>query len=86
MLFSFSTKTDVGNSSPFASFSSLYHSDAVSIVPKRHDEYDRFLSAAWPYYAGALSTSMGFIVFTVIYLGGEVDRRVKGKGKSTKAE
>ncbi|KAG9031402.1 oligosaccharyl transferase glycoprotein complex, beta subunit [Tulasnella sp. JGI-2019a] len=57
----------------------------VPIVPPRHDGYPRFLSAAWPYYAGAISTSLGFILFCVIYLGGEVEeertRKAKGKGK-----
>lgn len=67
-------------------YSNLFYSDTVSVVPRRHDEYPRFISAAWPYYAGAISTSVGFIVFSVIYLGGEVDRKAKGKSKSTKTE
>jgi len=67
-------------------FTSLYHTSTVSIVPPRHDEYPRFLSAAWPYYAGAISTSLGFLVFSVIYLGGEVDRTIKGKSKSAKGQ
>jgi len=67
-------------------YSNLFYSDTVSVVPRRHDEYPRFISAAWPYYAGAVSTSVGFLVFSVIYLGGEVDRKVKGKSKSTKTE
>lgn len=57
----------------------------AAIVPPRHDGYPRFLSAAWPYYAGAISTSLGFIFFCVIYLGGEAElerkRVAKGKGK-----
>jgi len=28
----------------------------VPVVPPRHDGYPRFLSAAWPYYAGSIST------------------------------
>ena len=55
----------------------------VAIVPPRHDGYPRFLSAAWPYYVGAFSTSLGFILFCVVYLGGESaeERRRKEKGK-----
>lgn len=57
----------------------------VSIVPPRHDGYPRFLSAAWPYYTGAISTSVAFVLFCIIYLGGEVEearkRKEKGKGK-----
>lgn len=63
-------------------FSTLSYSNTVSVVPKRHDEYQRFIPTAWPYYAGALSTSVGFIVFSIVYLGGEVDRKAKGKSKS----
>ena len=67
-------------------YTSLYHSSTVSIVPPRHDEYPRFLSAAWPFYAGAISMSVGFIVFSIVYLGGEVDRKAKGKSKGVKAQ
>ena len=67
-------------------YSNLLYTNTVSVVPRRHDEYPRFISAAWPYYAGAISTSIGFLVFSVVYLGGEVDRKIKGKSKSTKTE
>lgn len=63
-------------------FTNLFYSNTVSVVPKRHDEYPRFISAAWPYYAGALSTSIGFVAFSIVYLGGEVDRKAKGKSKT----
>jgi oligosaccharyltransferase complex subunit beta len=53
-------------------------------VPPRHDEYPRFLSAAWPYYAGALSTSVAFLVFAALFLAGDdADLRKK---KATKVE
>jgi len=61
-------------------YTSLHSSLQVSVVPPRHDGYPRFLSAAWPYYAGAISTSAGFILFCAIYLGGEVSGKRKGKG------
>lgn len=57
----------------------------VPVVPPRHDGYPRFLSAAWPYYAGAISTSVGFLIFAVLWLAGEDDKERK-KGKSTKTE
>ena len=53
-------------------------------VPPRHDEYPRFLSAAWPYYAGAFSTSAAFILFVALWLAGD-DREPK-KNKGAKAE
>ncbi|KAJ7577529.1 oligosaccharyl transferase beta subunit [Mycena floridula] len=58
----------------------LYSSTTVPVVPPRHDGYPRFLSAAWPYYAGAMSTSLGFLLFSAIWLAGEV--REKGKRKT----
>jgi len=62
----------------------LQSSTTVPVVPPRHDEYPRFLSAAWPYYIGAISTSVGFFLFSTIWLAGEI-REVK-KGKGHKAE
>jgi len=56
----------------------------VPVVPPRHDGYPRFLSAAWPYYAGSISTSIGFLVFTVLWLAG--DEKEHKKGKYTKTE
>ncbi|KAJ6581354.1 oligosaccharyl transferase beta subunit [Mycena capillaripes] len=56
----------------------LHSSTTVAVVPPRHDGYPRFLSAAWPYYAGAISTSVGFFVFSAAWLAGE-SREKKGK-------
>jgi len=56
----------------------LHSSTTVPVVPPRHDEYARFLSAAWPYYAGAISTSLGFLIFSALWLAGD--------GKKTKAK
>ena len=58
---------------------------AVTVVPPRHDGYPRFLSAAWPYYAGAISTSVGFLILSALWLAGD-DARDGKKGKSTKTE
>ena len=57
----------------------------VPVVPPRHDGYPRFLSAAWPYYAGAISTSVAFVLFVALWLGGEGANAATGKGKK-KAE
>ena len=56
----------------------------MPVVPPRHDEYPRFLSAAWPYYAGAFSTSAAFVLFVAVWLAG--DEREPKKNKGTKAE
>ncbi|RDX51551.1 dolichyl-diphosphooligosaccharide-protein glycosyltransferase [Lentinus brumalis] len=62
----------------------LTSSTVVPVVPPRHDEYPRFLSAAWPYYAGAFSTSAAFVLFVTLWLAGD-DREPK-KSKGAKAE
>ncbi|KAH8114128.1 Dolichyl-diphosphooligosaccharide-protein glycosyltransferase [Phellopilus nigrolimitatus] len=53
----------------------------VPVVPPRHDGYPRFLSAAWPYYAGAISTSAAFVLFTTLWLAGDVTEKRNLKGK-----
>ncbi|KAI0046906.1 dolichyl-diphosphooligosaccharide-protein glycosyltransferase [Auriscalpium vulgare] len=59
----------------------LHSSTTVPVIPPRHDGYPRFLSAAWPYYAGAISTSVGFLLFSALWLAGD-DRETK-KTKKT---
>ncbi|GAC95884.1 dolichyl-diphosphooligosaccharide-protein glycosyltransferase [Pseudozyma hubeiensis SY62] len=46
----------------------LHAKDTAPVRPFNHDEYPRFLSSSWPYIAGALSTSVGFLVFSAIWL------------------
>ncbi|EPT06254.1 Dolichyl-diphosphooligosaccharide-protein glycosyltransferase [Fomitopsis schrenkii] len=58
----------------------LQSTTVVPVVPPRHDEYPRFLSPAWPYYAGAISTSAAFLAFCALWLAGEEPK----KAKSTK--
>ena len=66
-------------------WTTLRSATTVPVVPPRHDGYPRFLSAAWPYYAGAISTSIGFLVFATLWLAGD-DSMLRKKGKSTKTE
>ncbi|KAH9935816.1 dolichyl-diphosphooligosaccharide-protein glycosyltransferase [Amylocystis lapponica] len=58
----------------------LHSTTIVPVVPPRHNEYPRFLSAAWPYYAGAISTSLGFVVFSALWLAGDHHEPKKAKG------
>ncbi|KAF8602786.1 Dolichyl-diphosphooligosaccharide-protein glycosyltransferase 48kDa subunit [Ceratobasidium sp. AG-I] len=62
-------------------YSYLESSTTVSVVPPRHDGYPRFLSAAWPYYAGAISTSVSFMLFCALWLLGDHSQKVKGRKK-----
>ncbi|KAG9056328.1 oligosaccharyl transferase glycoprotein complex, beta subunit [Serendipita sp. 407] len=60
-------------------WSTLFSETTVPVVPPRHDGYPRFLSAAWPYYIGAISTSVGFVLFSALYLGGAANDKTKKK-------
>ncbi|KAF8471653.1 Dolichyl-diphosphooligosaccharide-protein glycosyltransferase [Russula ochroleuca] len=66
-------------------WTTLKASTMVPVVPPRHDGYPRFLSAAWPYYVGAISTSVGFLIFAALWLAGD-DKEERKKGKGTKTE
>ncbi|KAH8824595.1 dolichyl-diphosphooligosaccharide-protein glycosyltransferase [Flagelloscypha sp. PMI_526] len=57
----------------------LHSSTTVPVVPPRHDGYPRFLSAAWPYYTGAISTSIGFLLFSALWLAGESQKKTKSQ-------
>jgi len=40
----------------------------VSVRPLRHDQYERFIVSAYPYYASAFSMMAGVFLFSVIFL------------------
>ncbi|KAK0225066.1 oligosaccharyl transferase beta subunit [Armillaria nabsnona] len=61
----------------------LHHSITVAVMPPRHDGYPRFLRAAWPYYAGAISMSVGFFLFSAMWLAGDVCQSKKSKSQKT---
>ncbi|KAJ2784149.1 oligosaccharyl transferase glycoprotein complex, beta subunit [Coemansia javaensis] len=42
--------------------------DTVAIWPLRHDEYPRFLTAAYPYYVGSLVMVLGFLALCAVWL------------------
>ncbi|GAB5033100.1 dolichyl-diphosphooligosaccharide--protein glycosyltransferase 48 kda subunit [Nannochloropsis oceanica] len=56
----------------------------VSVRPFNHDEYERFIFSAFPYYASAFSMMAGFLVFGVAFLYSKPKKA--GGGKSTKKE
>ncbi|KAJ3391606.1 hypothetical protein HDU92_008955 [Lobulomyces angularis] len=43
----------------------------VQVRPYRHNDYDRFLSSAWPYYTSVFSLMAGFLVVASIWLFNE---------------
>ncbi|KAL6494773.1 Dolichyl-diphosphooligosaccharide--protein glycosyltransferase 48 kDa subunit [Orobanche gracilis] len=49
-------------------YTSLSLSKQIPVRPFRHDEYERFIPTAYPYYGASFSMMAGFFVFTMVYL------------------
>ncbi|XP_058190601.1 dolichyl-diphosphooligosaccharide--protein glycosyltransferase 48 kDa subunit [Rhododendron vialii] len=49
-------------------YTSLSLSKQIPVRPFRHNEYERFLTAAFPYYGASFSMMAGFFIFTFAYL------------------
>ncbi|XP_027163114.1 dolichyl-diphosphooligosaccharide--protein glycosyltransferase 48 kDa subunit-like [Coffea eugenioides] len=49
-------------------YSSLSLSKQIPVRPFRHNEYERFITAAFPYYGASFSMMAGFLLFTIFYL------------------
>ncbi|KAJ4966917.1 hypothetical protein NE237_018766 [Protea cynaroides] len=49
-------------------YTSLSLSKQIPVRPFRHDEYERFITTAFPYYGASFSTMAGFFIFTIVYL------------------
>jgi oligosaccharyltransferase complex subunit beta len=49
-------------------WSSIETATVISITPPRHDEYERFIRGAAPYYGGALSVSVGLLAFVFFWV------------------
>uniref|UniRef100_A0A383W075 Dolichyl-diphosphooligosaccharide--protein glycosyltransferase 48 kDa subunit n=1 Tax=Tetradesmus obliquus TaxID=3088 RepID=A0A383W075_TETOB len=51
-----------------AGYSYINLQRVVPVRPFKHDEYERFLAAAWPYYASVASTMAAFFMLGWVYL------------------
>ena len=49
----------------------------ISVIPLRHDKYERFIGQAYPYYASAFSMMAGVFVFSLVFLHYKEDDVVK---------
>ncbi|KAJ1653354.1 oligosaccharyl transferase glycoprotein complex, beta subunit [Dispira simplex] len=58
--------------------------NVVSVVPFKHDEFDRYLSAAFPYYASAGSLLVSFLVFSIVWLYNKEPSATANKQKKIK--
>jgi len=46
----------------------LYTTNQISVIPLRHDQYERFIISAYPYYASAFSMMAGVVIFSIVFL------------------
>ncbi|ORX73198.1 Dolichyl-diphosphooligosaccharide-protein glycosyltransferase 48kDa subunit [Linderina pennispora] len=60
-------------------YSNVVVQDTVGIWPLRHDEYPRFLSAAYPYYVGSLTMVLGFLALSAAWLWNTEPKKAKSK-------
>ena len=49
-------------------YSVLHAETQVSIRPFKHDEYERFISSAYPYYSSAISAVIGIFIFSISFI------------------
>ncbi len=49
-------------------YTHLFSSEQVSVRPLQHTEYERFIPAAFPYYASAFTMMLGVFLFAFIQL------------------
>ncbi|XVF15701.1 hypothetical protein REPUB_Repub09cG0178200 [Reevesia pubescens] len=49
-------------------YTSLSLSKQIPVRPFRHNEYERFITTAFPYYGASFTTMAGFFIFCILYL------------------
>jgi oligosaccharyltransferase complex subunit beta len=49
-------------------YSVLHAETQVSIRPFKHNEYERFIFSAYPYYTSALSATIAFFIFSLFFI------------------
>ncbi|KAL9394056.1 hypothetical protein Peur_013341 [Populus x canadensis] len=49
-------------------YTSLSLSKQIPVRPFRHNEYERFITAAFPYYGASFTMMAGFFIFSFVYL------------------
>jgi len=46
----------------------LFTTTQISVIPLRHNQYERFIGSAYPYYASSFSMMLGVCVFSFVFL------------------
>ena len=54
-------------------------STQVSVHPLMHDQYERFIPSAYPYYASSFSMMAGVFVFALVFLYTKDEQKTKGE-------
>lgn len=49
-------------------YTRVYTTTQISVVPLRHNQYERFIGSAYPYYASAFSMMAGVCIFSFVFL------------------
>ncbi|WCJ30974.1 Dolichyl-diphosphooligosaccharide--protein glycosyltransferase 48 kDa subunit [Euphorbia peplus] len=49
-------------------YTTLSLSKQIPVRPFRHNEYERFIKTAYPYYGASFATMAGFFIFSFVYL------------------
>eukprot|EP01113_Clastostelium_recurvatum_P002622 TRINITY_DN1110_c0_g1_i1.p1 TRINITY_DN1110_c0_g1~~TRINITY_DN1110_c0_g1_i1.p1 ORF type:complete len:432 (-),score=111.58 TRINITY_DN1110_c0_g1_i1:76-1371(-) len=49
-------------------YAGLHTFDRIPVRPFRHNQYERFIDSAYPYYAGAFSMLVGLCLFSAVFL------------------
>lgn len=55
----------------------LFSTTQFSVRPLRHDQYERFIVSAYPYYASAFSMMVGVFIFSIVFLHHKEDGKSK---------
>ncbi|KAI8500462.1 PREDICTED: dolichyl-diphosphooligosaccharide--protein glycosyltransferase 48 kDa subunit-like [Branchiostoma belcheri] len=58
-------------------YTHLFSTTQVSVRPFTHTQYERFIAAAYPYYASAFSMMFGLFVFSLVFLHHREDTKEK---------
>jgi len=58
-------------------YTHLFSATQVSVRPKLHTQYERFISSAYPYYASAFSMMFGICLFSMVFLHNRDDKKIK---------
>ena len=58
-------------------FNFIKHTERVTLRPKRHDEFERFLLTAYPYYVSVFATIFGSVIFVVVFLYSKFENKEK---------